>query len=116
MGSSVAGTWSCFAHRLEFGAGNYGLRLGKCLGVLIDTKPVFNRIANMRLGIDGTAQMAVQVGAFRHALEEVAKRERLSADALQRLHGTLRGGSLHILRAAAASVNGVRRIVPHAAV
>jgi len=53
------------------------LRLGKCLGVLIHAKPVFNRIANMRFGIDGTAQMAVQVGALRHALEEVAKRERL---------------------------------------
>ena len=43
----------------------------------------------MRLGIDGTAQMAVQVGAFRHALEEVAKRERLGANAFQRLRGAL---------------------------
>jgi hypothetical protein len=66
-----------FAHRLEFGAGDHWLRLGKGLGVLIDAKPVFNRIADMRLGINGTAQLAVQVGAFRHALEEVAKRERL---------------------------------------
>jgi hypothetical protein len=37
--------------------------------------------------------MAVQVGAFRHALEEVAKRERLGTDAFQRLRGALRAGS-----------------------
>jgi hypothetical protein len=37
--------------------------------------------------------MAVQVGAFRHALEEVAKRERLGTDAFQRLPGALRAGS-----------------------
>jgi hypothetical protein len=65
------------AHGLELHTGDHRLRLGKRLGVLIHAEPVGNRIANMRLGIDGTAQMAVQVGAFRHALEEVAKRERL---------------------------------------
>jgi hypothetical protein len=65
------------AYRLKLRAGDHGLRLGKCLGVLIHAKPVGNRIANMRFGIDSTAQMAVQVGALRHALEEVAKRERL---------------------------------------
>jgi hypothetical protein len=51
----------------------------------------------MRLGVDGTAQMAVQVGAFRHALEEVAKRERLGADAFQRLRRALRSGGLLFL-------------------
>jgi hypothetical protein len=52
----------------------------------------------MGFGIDSTAQMAVQVGAFRHALEEVAKRERFRADAFQRQRGALRTGSLPILR------------------
>jgi hypothetical protein len=65
------------AHGLKLCAGDHRLRLGKGLGVLIHAEPVGNRIANMRLGIDGAAQMAVQVCAFRHALEEVAKRERL---------------------------------------
>jgi hypothetical protein len=41
--------------------------------------------------------MAVQVGAFRHALEEVAQRERLWAGALQRLRGALRAKSLLVL-------------------
>ena len=38
-----------------------------------------------RLGKNGAVQMIVEVGAFRHALEEDAQRQRIAADGIQLL-------------------------------
>jgi hypothetical protein len=74
-----------FANRLELRASPHGLRLGKRLGVGIDAELVFNCVVEMGLGIDRAAQMAVEIGTLRHALEEVAKREGVGTVLVQRI-------------------------------
>lgn len=52
---------------------------------LIHAKLVLDRVSDQRLGIDGAVQVAVQVGAFRHAFEEDLQSQRVAAESVELL-------------------------------
>ena len=91
LGDFGGGNIARLADRLGRGSRLDRLRLGERLGGLIDAETVFTPDADERLGVDGAVQMIVQVGALRHALEEVAQGKRVGADLLQLLRGALFG-------------------------
>jgi hypothetical protein len=91
LGDFGRGNIARLADRLGRGSRLDRLRLGEGLGGLIDAETVFSADADERLGIGGAIQMIVEVGALRHALEEVAQGKRVGADLLQHLRGALFG-------------------------
>jgi hypothetical protein len=72
-----------FANRLELRASPQGLRLSERLSVGIDAELVFDRIAEVGLGIDRAAQMAVEIGTLRLRLRK-SRSARGSARTLSR--------------------------------
>ena len=65
------------AYRLGLSSGLDRLRLRKGLCDCINAELILGADADECLGVYGAIQMIVQIGALRHALEEVAKLERL---------------------------------------
>ena len=85
------------ADRLGLSSGFDRLGLRESLRHGVYAELVLSADADERLGVDGTIQMIVQIGALRHALQEIAQSKRVVAHALQFLHGAL-GRGLHLLR------------------
>ena len=93
-GWNVAG----LADRLGLGSGLDRLRLREPLRHSVYAELVIGADADERLGVDRAIQMIVQIGALRHALQEVAQSERVVADSFELLHRALGGCGLHLLR------------------
>jgi len=91
LGDLGRGKIACLAYWRGRGSGFDRLRFGESFGGLIHAETVLTTDADEGFGIYGAVQMIVQVGALRHAQQEVAQSKRVGADLLQLLRGALFG-------------------------
>lgn len=80
-GGNIAG----LTHGRGLGSRLDRLRFSEGLRGRIYAETVFAADADEGLGIDRAVEMIVQIGALRHALEELAKSQRIAADGIELL-------------------------------
>ena len=81
--------FSVAARRVGWGISRTVLRFSKPKRSKVHAKPIFRACANPRFGINGSAQMIVQIRALGHLRKKGVQFERIRSYALQRASSSL---------------------------